>query len=515
MWQRWQTCLASASAGWDIPAPIMARTRPRTTAVAMSRIAVRAAPLSVVVARVVLAALLVWPRPAVLAVEFEMVDSVAPSRYGASEERGIEAAGPATATPKRSGGMFLPSDNGTKLWRQTLATVSADWPIVRTVEPDFRATPPREGLIESAWLEPSDSAPAARGLPNTAQAWPPRRQRVVVRVVPAINGAWIDAIVETQSIADAYATSTPGGVELTGGWPTVAAGGDRTNITTTLAARMATAPGGVAEPVYSLPALEEDGGLNGGAAEPPWAHSQHPRLARAGYKVLEDYRNFYSCESLTCLTAAFGAGALMANTGFDTTMQNAWQQGVAPTDLGTFFSDCKPIGEGKYALAVFGAAAATGIVLEGRPAGDIVGEWGSRSLRMFAVGAPPVYLLQLATGASRPADNSSAGSHWHFFNDNNGVSGHAFVGAIPFLAAAEMVENPLAKGTLYVCSTFVGFSRMTDNAHFPSQVFLGWYLAWASSMAVSRTETHFAGMEVRVVPLPMADLGGLAVETKW
>jgi hypothetical protein len=34
-------------------------------------------------------------------------------------------------------------------------------------------------------------------------------------------------------------------------------------------------------------------------------------------------------------------------------------------------------------------------------------------------------------------------------------------------------------------------------------------------MAVNRTETHFAGMEVRVVPLPMADLGGLAVETKW
>ena len=89
------------------------------------------------------------------------------------------------------------------------------------------------------------------------------------------------------------------------------------------------------------------------------------------------------------------------------------------------------------------------------------------------------------------------------------------MGAVPFLAAAEMVENPLAKGTLYVCSTFVGFSRMTDNAHYPSQIFLGWYLAWASSMAVNRTETHFAGMEVRVVPLPMADLGGLAVETKW
>ena len=92
---------------------------------------------------------------------------------------------------------------------------------------------------------------------------------------------------------------------------------------------------------------------------------------------------------------------------------------------------------------------------------------------------------------------------------------NAFIGAIPFLAAADMVESPLLKGTLYVCSTFVGFSRMTDNAHYPSQIFLGWYLAWASSRAVSMTETHFAGMEVRVVPLPMADLGGIAVEGRW
>jgi len=490
----------------------MDTVRLRSIIVAISRASVQAVVLG----------LACWHGSGAAAVEFELVDSVAPSVYppndadaltGAASSPAAGGGGPSGG--RKTGGMFLPSDDGMRLWRQTLATVSADWPVVRTVEPDFRAVPPREGVIESAWLEPPQASRSLRSLPTDAGAWPPRRQRVVVRVVPAASGAWIDAIVETQSLDDAYASSAPGGVELTGGWPTVSGGNDRTNITTTLAARMATTSGGAVEPIYALPALERSALDGGAAAEPPWARSQHPRLARAGYKVLEDYRNFYSCESLTCLTAAFGAGALMANTGFDTTMQTAWQQGVTPTDLGTFFSDCKPIGEGKYALAVFGAAAATGIVLEGRPAGDIVGEWGSRSLRMFAVGGPPVYLLQLATGASRPADNSSAGSHWHFFNDNNGVSGHAFVGAIPFLAAADMVENPLAKGTLYVCSTFVGFSRMTDNAHYPSQVFLGWYLAWASSMAVSRTETHFAGMEVRVVPLPMADLGGMAVEAKW
>ena len=416
----------------------------------------------------------------------------------------------ARAAPADSGGMFLQSDSGAALWRQTMATVSADWPIVRAVEPDWAAVPPREGLIESAWVEPPATRSASAGLPSSVQAWPPQRQRVVVRVMPAVQGAWIDAIVETQSITDLATGQGPGSVTLTGGWQTDAAPGSTANITTLLAARMAP----TSDPVYALPP-PESAGMLAPRNELPWARSKHPRAARFGYKVLEDYRNFYSCDSLVCLTAAFGAGALMANTGFDTTMQSAWQTSVEPTDLGTFFTGCKDIGEGRYALGVFGIAAITGLALEGRPGGDVLGEWGSRSLRMFIVGAPPVYVLQLATGASRPLEESSAGSQWKPFTDDNGVSGHAFVGAIPFLAAADMVENPVAKGALYVCSTFVGFSRMTTDSHFPSQVFLGWYLAWASSRAVSGTELHFSGMEVSVVPLPMADLGGLAIEGRW
>ena len=401
-------------------------------------------------------------------------------------------------TVVRADGIFLPAADGAALWQQTLDTVAADWPVVRVVAPDFRATPPRDGRIESAWVEPTGS---------TLQAWPPRRQRVVVKVAPAVGGAWVDAAVETQSLAGQAAGGND--VELVGDWRTEPGDGS-VRLVANLAANFPAAGGAVT----TLPPLDREVFAPPMSSEPPWAHSQHPRLARAGYKVLEDYRNFYSCDGLVCLTAAFGAGAIMANTGFDVTMQDAWQRGVEPTSLGTFFSGCKDIGEGRYALSVFGVAAATGLIFEGNPAGDVVGEWGSRSLRMFAVGAPPLYALQWATGGSRP-DEGPAGSRWHFFNDNNGVSGHAFIGAIPFIAAADMVESPLLKGTLYVCSTFVGFSRMTDNAHYPSQVFLGWYLAWASARAVSGTEMQFAGMDLTIVPLPMADLGGAAVQVTW
>ena len=405
------------------------------------------------------------------------------------------------------GGMFVPHDDPRALWRETLSAVAADWPVARLVEPDFSARPAAQGIVESAWVEPPASPQPIGVLPSTPGFAAPRRQRLLVRFSPGGSGAWIEAVLETQSIADAHAVAGPGQIELSGGWRTEQPLSGNRDVTPLLAARLAP----TAEPIAALPALA--GADFGSASEPPWAHSSHPRLARAGFKIVEDYRNFYACESLVCITAAFGAGALMANTGFDTTIQTAWMTSVKPTDVGSFFLNCKDIGEGRYALPIFGAAAVTGIVLEGSPTGDILGEWGSRSLRIFVVGAPPLYVLQMATGASRPADGQ--GSQWHMFNDNNGVSGHAFIGAIPFLAAAEMVDNPWAKGGLYVCSTFTAFSRMTDNAHYPSQVFLGWYLAYASSMAVDRTEMHFGAMEVRVVPLPIADLGGMAVEGRW
>jgi hypothetical protein len=393
------------------------------------------------------------------------------------------------------GGMFLTDAGSGTIWERTLAAISADWPVVRAVEPDFAAVPPRPGLIESAWVEPPG---------GPTPAWPPQRQRVVVRVVPAAGGAWVDAAVQTESLSGTAADGS--GAELVGGWRPLAA---PDSLTVELAARLAPTE----EPVYSLPPLDSQEVHAPQMTELPWSKSDYPRLSRAGHKVWEDYKNFYSCDGLVCLAAGFGAGALMANTGFDSTMETAWQQSVAPTGFGTFLYGCKPMGEGRDALPIFAVAAATGLVFEGNPFGDVVGEWGSRSLRIFAVGAPPLYVLQLATGASRPVDGS--GSHWHFFNDNNGISGHAFVGAIPFLAAADMVESPLLKGTLYVCSTLVAGTRMTENAHYPSQVFLGWYLAWASARAVNTTEMHFAGMKLRVMPLPIGDLGGIGVTGRW
>ena len=81
-----------------------------------------------------------------------------------------------------------------------------------------------------------------------------------------------------------------------------------------------------------------------------------------------------------------------------------------------------------------------------------VGLWGERSMSAFVVGAPPVMLLQRLTGSSRPGETSHDSS-WSFWSDNNGVSGHAFMSALPFVTAAKATESPLWKTVFYAGST--------------------------------------------------------------
>ena len=426
---------------------------------------------------------------------------------------GRQTAGYATRVVSPPDRVFVSGEDQSALWRQTVSRVSAEAPAIRIRSPDPSQSPPVDGLIETSWV----------GMPN-AKASPNARRRAVVHFTPEEGGAWLETEtafemtmpeplpLPSATESSSFFSSRQAPVQQVA---MLSTDGGAANDNSIELAQFTSSGFPTADGVAPLPG--SDGIMTMPPAYPnslsPFSFPTHPALSRAVRKVGSDYKNFYSCDSLVCVTAAFGAGALMANTGFDTTMQTAWQTSVAPTGFGHFLGGTKPLGEGRYELAVWGTAAVTGLVFDELPAGNVVGEWGSRSLRMFVVGAPPLYVLQKVTGASRPSDGY--GSQWHFNNDNNGVSGHAFIGAIPFLAAAEMVENPWAKGTLYVCSTFCGLSRVDANAHYPSQVFLGWYLAFASSLAVEKTETKFAGMYLRAVPMAMNNGTGMAIEGRW
>ena len=231
-------------------------------------------------------------------------------------------------------------------------------------------------------------------------------------------------------------------------------------------------------------------------------------------KICSDHAQFYSLTGLTWLAGGLGAGALMANTSFDEEfLHDTYAENVvlAPThEYYERFHQPKILGDGWYTVPVFAVAAFSQPLLDKVPCGRLTGEWGERSLRTLLVGGPPMLALQELTGGSRPGE-SSTGSKWQPLEDNNGVSGHSFMGAVPFLSAAEMADNPWLKAGFYVASGLPALSRINDDDHYPSQAFLGWWLAYLAARAVDRSQSCGSGGHVHVVP----QTGGVGVAIEY
>ncbi len=120
--------------------------------------------------------------------------------------------------------------------------------------------------------------------------------------------------------------------------------------------------------------------------------------------------------------------------------------------------------------------------------------------------------MQRLIGASRPGEAPSE-SHWEPFLDDNGVSGHSFMGAVPFITAAQMTQNPWLRGGLYVGSGMAGLSRVNDNRHYASQVVLGWWMAYIAARSVNRTEN--GAILQPVVQTTSDGFTGLNYEKRW
>ena len=228
--------------------------------------------------------------------------------------------------------------------------------------------------------------------------------------------------------------------------------------------------------------------------------------------LLADHSNYYSRKSLGKLAVGVGVSAVVANTSMDEHFRDFYQENVRNVQTDEYTEALhtpKILGNGYLTLPVFAGAALMGSWFDEAPAGRGVGEWGQRSLRTVLVGAPPLLAMQMATGASRPGE-SGAGSAWKPFQDVNGVSGHSFMGAVPFLSAAKMTDDPLWKSAFYFGSTLAGISRINDDGHYASQVMLGWWMAYIAADAVNQTQRTTKNLSV--FPMAFGDGMGVGVE---
>lgn len=252
------------------------------------------------------------------------------------------------------------------------------------------------------------------------------------------------------------------------------------------------APGALEEDGSELfPPLLDPGGRPAQGPEDGWSGRRARFRARAcdwKRQIIGDHRNVYSWPTGRDFAVGLGLGAVLANTSLDQDFRDWYQRDVRSSGLDDVSSFSKVFGEGHIFIP-----ACAGLALLDAFCGDLrvlgaAGDFGARASRAYLVGAPPMLLMQVVTGASRPGE-AAHHSRWSPFDDNNGVSGHAFVGAVPFITAARMCENPWLKGGLYACSGLAAWSRVNDDSHYLSQAWLGWWMAYLACRAVDRTDS--------------------------
>ena len=228
--------------------------------------------------------------------------------------------------------------------------------------------------------------------------------------------------------------------------------------------------------------------------------------------IKEDYINFYSGRNLFRMGFAFSVGGVIAHTPIDENIQDWYQDHVRNSCTNKIAKGFKVFGEGKYLVPVTLLSAGFKYCLPKNKITSIIGTWGANSARAYLVGGPAVLLLQRITGASRPGE-TRYGSQWRPLSDDNGVSGHAFIGAVPFLTIARMIKtNIFIKQLFYGISVFTALSRINDNRHFFSQAALGWFLAWQSTSIVVAHEKDTSMFTIN--PLIGYDSYGLCIRIR-
>ena len=222
-------------------------------------------------------------------------------------------------------------------------------------------------------------------------------------------------------------------------------------------------------------------------------------ISRSYEAVKTDLGNFYlDRENLTRLGIGVAGTAVFANTGMDRYIRNTYQDNLRSngTNEATKIFNMSDTALFLATVPVYIGTYGTGLLLHN----PTMEEWALKSLRATVVGAPALVFLATATGGDRPTEGNS---HWKPFQNFHGVSGHAYVGAVPFITAAKMSENPYQKVLLYGLSTFTALSRINDDKHYFSQVALGWYIAYLSCAVVEKGYDQREGrVQVQLAPVP-------------
>lgn len=208
--------------------------------------------------------------------------------------------------------------------------------------------------------------------------------------------------------------------------------------------------------------------------------------------VFYDYSGYYSPENLPYVGGVLLTAGIMANTHFDRSFEQYWQTKIRSEGTDEFFKPYQTVGYLHYKKSYLGAIF-LGYCLEhwqdSSYLGYIIYNWGYRSFRAMLIVGPQVTFLRSILGGGRPNGYPYSNSKWRLFVQSRpSCSGHTFNGALPFISAGMMFDNPVIRYSLYAISTLPGLARINNNKHYFSQVFLGWALAFLAVKNIDESD---------------------------
>ncbi len=206
-------------------------------------------------------------------------------------------------------------------------------------------------------------------------------------------------------------------------------------------------------------------------------------------EIPNDLHNYFSKKTFIPLFSAFTLGGAIANSPMDQKIYDFYQKQIRTDNTDAFLTFWKKMGQDELIIA-YGGLTLFSFAGENSKVGSFSKHLLFNSLRAFTIGGIPLQLARLLTGGNRPIYTNKS-SYWEPLTSPRGVSGHTYTGAILFITWAKMVDGISYKGLLYGLSTLTGISRVNDGFHYPSQVFLGWMMAYVACDAVMHTNSNY------------------------
>jgi len=201
--------------------------------------------------------------------------------------------------------------------------------------------------------------------------------------------------------------------------------------------------------------------------------------------------NYASRRTFLRLGAGLAGAALLAYSGADEAVESWHTRQVRGRTSDRVASLVKPPGE-RWWLLVWLAVGAVDAWVRTSP----FTRWGRANFESMVVGLPTLWTLQRGLGANRPS-SAVPSPRWHPLAADNAASGHAFIAAIPWLNLARRTDHAAVQGLARVASWVTGWSRLNDRKHYPSQVLLGWTIAWNAVEAAAAASPASATSEER------------------